>query len=98
MTDLTSPKIIKELLQNHGAAPSKTMGQNFLIDKNILQKILEASNLQPNETVVEIGPGIGTLTQALAGKAKKVIAIEKDRAMVGILQETLKEYDNVEVL
>ncbi len=85
--DLTSPKTIKDLLQKHQAVPSKTMGQNFLIDKNILQKILEAADLQSNETIVEIGPGIGTLTQELAKKAKNVIAIEKDRAMVEILHK-----------
>ncbi len=96
--DLTSPRIIKELLQKYGAAPSKTMGQNFLIDKNILQKILEAADIQPDETIVEIGPGIGILTQALAARAKKVITIEKDRAMVEILQETLKDAGNVQVL
>jgi|SRR3989344_926776 len=96
--DLTSAKTIKELLLKHHTHPSKTMGQNFLIDKNILQKIIEAADISVKDTVIEIGPGIGTLTQKLAKKAKKVIAIEKDQTMVDIATETLREYKNIEVL
>jgi 16S rRNA (adenine1518-N6/adenine1519-N6)-dimethyltransferase len=96
--NLTSSKTIKELLQKHGAKPSKTMGQNFLIDGNILDKIIEAADIQPTETIIEVGPGIGTLTRALASKAKKVIAIEKDPAMLEILKETLADIDNVQVI
>jgi len=74
------------------------MGQNFLVDASVLNKIIQAAELQPEDIVLEIGPGIGTLTQELAKKTKKVIAIEKDRVMVEILKETLKDYKNVEII
>ncbi|OGZ67501.1 MAG: ribosomal RNA small subunit methyltransferase A [Candidatus Staskawiczbacteria bacterium RIFCSPHIGHO2_02_FULL_34_10] len=96
--DLTSIKIIKELLLKHSTKPSKIMGQNFLVDKLILDKIIKSADLSISDTVLEIGPGIGTLTYALAKKSKKVIAIEKDRFMVDILKETLKDVENVEVI
>ncbi len=98
MLNLTSSKTIKELLAMHCAKPSKLMGQNFLVHQPTLAKIIEAADLQPTDTVLEIGPGIGTLTQALAQKAKRVIAVEKDRAMIEILQETLRDCDNVEII
>src|SRR3989344_566384 len=96
--DLTSIKIIKELLLKHSTKPSKIMGQNFLVDKLILDKIIKSADLSISDTVLEIGPGIGTLTYALAKKSKKVIAIEKDRFMVDILKETLQDVENVEVI
>ncbi len=96
--DIISPSVIKELLAKHAAAPSKRLGQNFLIDGRILEKIIAAAELSSQDTVLEIGPGIGTLTRALAEKAGNVIAIEKDRAMVEILQETLAGFNNVEVV
>jgi len=95
--DLTSPKTIKELLAKHGAKPSKTMGQNFLVHRPTLDKIIEAANIKNTDTIIEVGPGLGTLTQELAKKAKKVIAIEKDGGMVEILKETLAGFSNVEV-
>src|SRR3989338_10051411 len=96
--NLTSPTIIKELLAKQGATPSKRLGQNFLIDSHVLQKIMAAADIAPTDTVLEIGPGIGTLTQALAQKAGKVVAIEKDRAMVEILGQTLAGFKNVEII
>lgn len=96
--DLTSTKTIKELLEKYQTKPSKTMGQNFLIHQLTLIKIVEAAQLNSGDTVLEVGPGIGTLTQELAKHAKKVIAIEKDKKMVEILKETLKDYKNVEVV
>ena len=98
MLDLTSVTTIKALLAKYGASPSKTMGQNFLVHALTLTKIIEAADLGPSDTVLEVGPGLGTLTQALAQKAKKVIAVEKDRAMAEILKETLKDYKNVEII
>lgn len=74
------------------------MGQNFLIHQPTLDKIIEAADINSKDTVLEIGPGIGTLTQPLAQKAGKVIAIEKDRAMVGILKETLQGFNNTEII
>ena len=88
----------KETLKQHGLRPSKRFGQNFLVDRDAINKIIEAADLQPDDTVLEIGPGLGVLTQELAKKAKKVIAIEKDRNMVEILKETLKGYKNVEIV
>ena len=96
--DLTSPTNIKELLAKYKTSPSKRLGQNFLIDKNVLDKIITSADLRPSDTVLEIGPGIGTLTQELAKSAGQVIAIEKDRAMVEILSETLKDYKNTEII
>ena len=96
--ELTSPTIIKQLLEKYGASPSKTMGQNFLIHQPTLNRIIEAADITIKDTVLEIGPGIGTLTQELAQKAKKVIAIEKDQAMVTILKETLHDFNNIEIV
>jgi len=96
--NLTSPKEIKELLKKYNAAALKQLGQHFLVDKGVLRKIIEAAGLNPKDTVLEIGPGIGVLTQALAQKAGKVIAIEKDQKMCEILRETLKDFKNVEVV
>ena len=96
--DLTSPTTIKEILSKYSARPSKGLGQNFLIDKNVLKKITDASDLNKNDVVLEVGPGIGTLTQELAKNAEKVIAVEKDRTMIKILDETLKDYKNIEVI
>ena len=74
------------------------MGQNFLIDKNILEKIIASAEIKPDDFVLEVGPGLGTLTQALASNAKKVVAVEKDETMIEILKETLAGYKNVEVI
>src|SRR3989344_93908 len=96
--DLSSPKEIKNILLQYDARPSKRLGQNFLIDKNVLQKIILTANLNKNDVVLEVGPGIGTLTQELAKNAGKVIAIEKDKKMIEILKKTLTNYKNVEVI
>jgi len=96
--NLSSPTIIKQILQKYNIKPSKSLGQNFLINKNILSKIIKASNLSKNDIVLEVGPGIGTLTYELAQNASKVIAIEKDHDMINILQETLSEFNNVNIV
>ena len=96
--NLTSLKTIKSLLETHGARPNKGLGQNFLIDKRALDKILATTELSPQDTVVEIGPGIGTLTRELAQNVKRVIAVEKDRAMIEILRETTKDLPNIEIV
>jgi 16S rRNA (adenine1518-N6/adenine1519-N6)-dimethyltransferase len=95
---LTSPSVIKKLFKEHDARPFKGLGQNFLINKGILEKIMETVNIKPNETILEIGPGVGTLTKELAKKAGKVVAIEKDDKMVEILKKTLITFKNVEVI
>lgn len=96
--DLTSRTVIKNLLKNQGIRPLKHFGQNFLVDKGVLEKIIKAADLQSKDIVLEIGPGIGNLTQALAKKAKKVIAVEKDRHMVEVLKKTMKDFNNVEII
>jgi len=94
---LFSPKIIKSLLKKYGTKPSRRFGQNFLVDKGSAGRIIEAAELKKGDTVLEIGPGAGTLTQELAKRVKKVIAVEKDREMTKVLKETLKAFENVEI-
>src|SRR3990167_11059141 len=96
--DLSSLKTIKEILVKYGIRPSKVMGQNFLISRSVISKIVESSDLKSKDIVLEVGPGIGTLTQKLVKNVKKVIAVEKDRHMCQIIKETLKDYKNVEVI
>jgi 16S rRNA (adenine1518-N6/adenine1519-N6)-dimethyltransferase len=96
--ELTLAKTIKELLAKHESRASKKLGQNFLADKNVLQKIIDSSNIVPDDIIIEVGPGLGTLTRELAMRAKKVVAIEKDRNMIEILEETLNDFKNIEII
>lgn len=96
--NLSSASEVQNLLKNHGISPSKGLGQNFLIDKNALEKIVLAANLDKADTVLEIGPGPGVLTRKLAERAGRVIAIEKDKKMIVMLLENLKGLDNVEIV
>ena len=89
MEELYSPKVISELLKKYQLAPLKKLGQNFLRDENIVGKIAEAA---------EIGPGLGVLTQALARRAKKVVAVEIDKGMVQVLAQTLDGLENTHVI
>lgn len=95
---LYSPAMINEIKKKHGIRPVKSLGQNFIIDKNIIDKIIEKSNISKGDLVIEIGPGIGALTAAAAEKAAKVIAIEIDKNLIPILEETLSEYNNIEII
>lgn len=95
---LYSPATINEIKTKHGFKLSKSLGQNFLTDKNIIDKIIEKSDIGENDLVIEIGPGIGVLTSAAAEEAGKVIAIEIDRNLIPILEETLSAYDNIEII
>ena len=88
--NLTSKSLIKNLLCRQEIRPSKRLGQNFLVDKGTVRKIIEAAELQPDDTVLEIGPGLGVLTQELAKRVKKVIAVEKDQKLYIILKELLE--------
>lgn len=98
MQSLTSPKALKELLARHGFRFSKSLGQNFLIDENILHKIIEGARITDKDMVLEIGPGVGTLTRAIAQQAASVTAVEIDSALLPILEETLKEFSNTRVI
>jgi len=96
--NLTSITELKSLLQKHGAKPNKRFGQNFLINKNVLQKLIAAAEINKDDTVLEVGSGVGTITVELAKRAKKVIAVEKDKNLVPILKETAQNLKNVEIL
>jgi len=98
MIDPTSPKQASELLRAHGIRAQKRLGQNFLCDRNTLDKIVRAANLSPDDRVVEIGPGLGGLTLSLARAASSVTAVEIDRHLEPILTETLAESPNVNVV
>jgi 16S rRNA (adenine1518-N6/adenine1519-N6)-dimethyltransferase len=89
---------IKNLLNKYSVVPEKSLGQNFLIDKNISEKIIKAGDVSKKDTVLEIGAGVGCLTIPLSEKAKKVIAVEKDEKITPALEEVLENYPNVEVL
>jgi 16S rRNA (adenine1518-N6/adenine1519-N6)-dimethyltransferase len=96
--DIAKPDKTKELLDKHNLELKKSLGQNFLVDNKILDKIVAQSNLSADDTVIEIGPGIGALTQKLAEVAGDVVAVEVDQRLEEVLDETLAEYDNVEVV
>ncbi len=95
---LYAPSTIKELKEKHGFRLSKSLGQNFLVDKNIIDNIIEGSLIGEKDLVIEIGPGVGALTVEAAKAAAKVVAIEIDQALIPILEETLRGHDNVTVL
>lgn len=94
---LYSPKVMKYILDKYGFKFSKSLGQNFLIDGNIINKIAETAELDENSGVIEIGPGFGTLTQVLCSKAKKVVAIEVDKSLEKVHKETL-DYGNIKII
>lgn len=98
MANLGNPQETIAVLQRYGFNFQKKYGQNFLIDTHVLDKIIGAAQIGPNDFVLEIGPGIGTMTQYLAEAAREVVAVEIDTKLIPILQDTLKEYDNVTVL
>ena len=98
MADLGNFTNTSEILRKYQFRMQKKYGQNFLIDANILAKIVEAAQITKEDHVLEIGPGIGTMTQYLAEAAGRVTAVEIDRDLIPILEETLSSYDNVKVL
>lgn len=96
--DIASPRRTKEIISKYGFTLKKSLGQNFLIDQNILGKIVSAAQLDATRGALEIGPGIGALTQQLAKEAGKVAAIEIDQRLIPILEDTLSPYANVKVV
>ena len=98
MAYLGTPAATKEIINKYGFAFQKKFGQNFLIDSNILENIVSAAGITKDDFVLEIGPGIGTMTQYLCEAAKQVVAVEIDKMLIPILKDTLSEYDNVEVI
>ena len=96
---LGNPKYTIEVLQKYNFAFQKRFGQNFLIDTHVLEKIIDASQITKDDFVLEIGPGIGTMTQYLAEAAREVVAVEIDKTLIPILEnDTLKDWDNVTVI
>lgn len=98
MADLGVPQNTIAVLQKYHFIFQKKFGQNFLIDPHVLEKIVDAAQITAQDCVLEIGPGIGTMTQYLAESAGEVVAVEIDRALIPILQDTLSAYDNVTII
>lgn len=98
MASLGIPANTMAVLKKYNFSFQKKYGQNFLIDTNILERIISESEITKDDCVLEIGPGIGTMTQYLAESAKRVIAVEIDRSLIPILEDTLSDYDNVTVI
>ena len=95
---LSSSKITKDIVQRYGFKFTKSLGQNFLINESILDEIVESADISDDDVVLEIGTGIGTLTSKLCERAKKVIAVEIDKNLLPILQETLSDFDNITII
>ena len=95
---LYAPSTIKDIKERYGFKLSKSLGQNFLTDKNIIDRIIESAEIGPDDLVIEIGPGIGVITREAAETARKVIAVEIDKNLIPILKETLSDVDNVEIV
>ena len=96
--DIATPKRTREIMERHGLTVKKSLGQNFLIEPNILTRMLEVAGVDKTTNVIEIGPGIGALTERLAREAKQVLAFEIDGRLLPVLDETLAPYDNVTVV
>lgn len=93
-----SPNSIKEELKKHNLRPQKKLGQNFLIDKNIADIIINALNIKKSDVIIEIGSGLGALTHLIAAKAKKLIAVETDTKLLDVSKNLLSEYNNIEFI
>lgn len=98
MTDLASAANVRAILSRYGFRRRKSLGQNFLVDAGIIRKIVDSVELAPADVVVEIGPGLGTLTRQLAGRAGLVLAVEIDRNLLPVLAETLSGFNHVEII
>ena len=95
---IADPKVTRHILSAFHLRASKRLGQNFLVDAGVVRAIVDAADLSPADTVLEIGPGIGTLTQGLAESGAHIVAVELDKKLPAVLAETLKGYDNVTVV
>ena len=98
MATLGSPSQTAAIINKYNFNFKKKFGQNFLIDKSMLEKIVDAALVGEDDCVLEIGPGIGTMTQYLAERAGKVIAVEIDETLIPVLNDTLSSYDNVTII
>lgn len=98
LKDIATPIRTKEILQKHGFSLKKSLGQNFIVDTNILSNIVKAAGLDENTNVIEVGPGIGALTEYVARSSKQVVAFEIDDRLIPVLEDTLSPYDNIEIV
>ena len=98
MDRLSSHRKTKEVVDKHGFKFSKSLGQNFLIDDNVIDRILDGARLSKGDKIIEVGPGIGTLTREMGRVADRVVAIEIDKTLIPILKDTLDEFENIEVI
>lgn len=98
MKDIATPSRTKALLNQYGFDFKKSLGQNFLIDVNIIHKIIDASDIDEHTGIIEVGPGMGSLTEQLAKHAQKVLSFEIDQRLIPVLDETLGPYDNVTII
>ena len=95
---IATPKRTKDILHNYGFSFKKSLGQNFIVDANLLERMLESVDITSSSGVIEIGPGIGSLTEQLAIHSKQVLAYEIDQRLLPILEDTLSDYDNIEIV
>lgn len=98
MKDIATPSRTKALLNQYGFDFKKSLGQNFLIDVNIIHKIIDASDIDEHTGIIEVGPGMGSLTEQLAKHAQKVLSFEIDQRLIPVLDDTLAPYDNVTII
>ena len=98
MTDVAAPSAVKELMGKYHLRCRKRLGQNFLVDANIVNKIVSSASLERDDVVVEIGPGLGVITRAAAAGARLVVSVELDRALLPALEETLQGFDNIHIV
>ncbi len=98
MLKLSSPSTIKYIMEKYGFKFSKSLGQNFLISDDVVEDIMEGADVSEEDYILEVGPGIGVMTQALAERAKKVVSVELDTSLLPVLKETLAPYDNVVIV
>src|SRR5690554_4003618 len=88
----------KEIIKKHNIHLTKSLGQNFLTDFNVVKKIVDAADITEDDVVIEVGPGIGTMTLELAKRAKKVIAVEIDKRLIPALEDNLRNFSNVQII
>ncbi|SFQ27938.1 16S rRNA (adenine1518-N6/adenine1519-N6)-dimethyltransferase [Desemzia incerta] len=98
LKDIATPSRTKEILQKHGFSLKKSLGQNFIVEPNILASIVKAAGLDEHTNVIEVGPGIGALTEYVARSSKQVVAFEIDDRLIPVLEDTLSPYDNIRVV
>jgi 16S rRNA (adenine1518-N6/adenine1519-N6)-dimethyltransferase len=94
---LHAPGTVRALLARHGLRADKSFGQNFLVDVHALQAVVQAADLGPADTVLEVGPGLGVLTRELVARARRVVSVELDERLLGVLGETVGDAENLEI-